>query len=130
MTMTEIKFVILLTKVTFYIQMLNQYIVYFMITSKTCNVNILSTIGWESWMLNDVCKKHIKIMNNEIFTVRILSLCNLHVTSWCWKCRYRWDGSFEMSENCRWTARSKIFFIIFHIATDNCLIHFCKHLFY
>ena len=35
MTMNKIKFVILITSVTFYIQRLNQYVVYFMITSKT-----------------------------------------------------------------------------------------------
>ena len=33
--MNKIKFVILITRVTFYIQRLNQYVVYFMITSKT-----------------------------------------------------------------------------------------------
>ena len=40
MTMNKIKFVILITRVTFYIQRLNQYVVYFMITSKTYNANI------------------------------------------------------------------------------------------
>ena len=40
MTMNKNKFVILVVRVTFYIQRLNQYIVYFMITSKTCKVNI------------------------------------------------------------------------------------------
>ena len=35
MTMNKIKFVILITRATFYIQSLNQYVVYFMITSKT-----------------------------------------------------------------------------------------------
>ena len=62
--MNKIKFVILITRVTFYIQRLNQYVVYFMITSKTyCIQGFISDdkIWW----------------NCKILQLAILNLTNL-----------------------------------------------------